>query len=182
MFKSIFFSVLFLFGVFFMANAQCFREGEQVVNIGLGLGSGLAAGKVGVAPISVSYEKGMWSGFIDKDVVSVGGFVGYTNSRRNYIAGYDYIYSYMVIGGRLAMHYPVIDNNKLDTYGGLMLGYSIASVKVEPALLNAFVPAVGGPTWTLFLGARYYFTDQLAGVIELGHGISYLNVGIGFKL
>ena len=36
--------------------------------------------------------------------------------------------------------------------------------------------------YSWFVGARYYFTDKLAGMAELGYGITYLNLGVSLKL
>ena len=68
---------------------------------------------------------------------------------------------------------------KLDTYAGLTLGYWNASWSSSNAL---FAASGGGIRLPIHVGARYFFTDKLAGVAELGWGIAYLNIGIGYKL
>jgi hypothetical protein len=34
--------------------------------------------------------------------------------------------------------------------------------------------------WALFIGARYYFRENMAVMAELGYGPSYLNLGLAF--
>jgi len=41
--------------------------------------------------------------------------------------------------------------------------------------------AGSGIAKAFYIGGRYYFTDNLAGMIELGYGIAYLNIGIALK-
>ena len=36
--------------------------------------------------------------------------------------------------------------------------------------------------WSLFLGARYFFTEKIGGFAELGYGFYNLNLGVTFKL
>ena len=38
-----------------------------------------------------------------------------------------------------------------------------------------------GINWSLFLGARYFFTENVGAFAELGYGISNLNLGVTFK-
>ena len=35
--------------------------------------------------------------------------------------------------------------------------------------------------WSLFVGARYYFRENMAAMAELGYGPSYLNLGLAFS-
>ena len=39
-----------------------------------------------------------------------------------------------------------------------------------------------GAQFSWFAGGRYYFTDNLAGLLEVGYGISYLTLGIALKM
>jgi hypothetical protein len=34
---------------------------------------------------------------------------------------------------------------------------------------------------SLYIGGRYFFTDNIAALVELGYGVAYLNVGIAIK-
>ena len=63
-----------------------------------------------------------------------------------------------------------------------MLGYNVVSSSFGSGFGGQMGNAVGrGIAYYWFLGGRYYFTDNLAGLLELGYGIAYLNVGIALK-
>ena len=34
---------------------------------------------------------------------------------------------------------------------------------------------------SVFVGGRYHFTDNLAGFVELGYGVAYLNLGLAYQ-
>jgi len=34
---------------------------------------------------------------------------------------------------------------------------------------------------SLYIGGRYFFTDNIAALVELGYGVAYLNIGIAIK-
>ncbi len=34
---------------------------------------------------------------------------------------------------------------------------------------------------SFFIGGRYYFSDSMAAMLELGYGVAYLNLGVAFK-
>ena len=35
--------------------------------------------------------------------------------------------------------------------------------------------------WGWFIGGRYYFTDNLAAMLELGYSATYVNIGVAYK-
>jgi hypothetical protein len=71
--------------------------------------------------------------------------------------------------------------NKLDTYTGLLLGFNIASSKWTGTGTETTHASSGGVAYAWFVGGRYYFTDKFAGMLELGYGITYLNIGVALK-
>jgi hypothetical protein len=169
-------------------NAQNFKVGEQVVNATIGLGSTIYSGSgysSSVPPIAISYEKGFKDGILDEGVIGIGGYLGYTSAKweTSWLgSAWGYKYSSIIIGARGSLHYPVIKEPKLDTYAGLLLGYNIVSASSYGNGLGAGYTATGsGVAFSIYLGGKYYFTDQLAGLIELGYGIAYLNLGVGYK-
>lgn len=152
------------------ANAQdIFRKGTQYVNAGIGLGSYI--------PVEVSYERSILDGLIkgQNGAIGVGAYLGYYGNTES-----DWRYNHYVIGARGAFHYQLIP--KLDTYGGLMLGYNAASVKWvgEGESLGAATGSVFD--FSLFVGGRYFFKPNLGVYGELGYGIAYLSVGVTLKL
>jgi len=183
--KKNFYILLLLFA---MATASVdaqntFVKGDKVVNVGIGFGSNLYTGGHFTSrfpPLSGSFEVGVKDELFDeKSSLGVGGYIGYTGAKYDE-GGWGWKYSSFVIGPRAALHYQLIDN--LDTYGGIMLGYDVASSKAYGLTHWNSTYSAGGFAWSLFLGGRYYFSDNLAAMVELGYGIAYLNIGIAIKL
>ena len=175
MFKKVFLAALALIGSVSLANAQeVFHKGTTAINAGVGLGSyysGLA-----LPPLSVSLDYGVTGNMINGNngSISVGGFLGYTATKKFYG---DAGASIAVLGGRGAFHYQFAP--KLDTYAGLMVSYDIVSSNYD-AFSNYI--KTSHIDWSLFLGARYFFTEKIGGFAELGYGFYNLNLGVTFKL
>lgn len=176
--KKIIFTIAIAFGL--TASAQTYDEGDNLLNIGIGLGSAFKTGTTSLPPISASFEHG----FTDK--ISAGGIIAYTGSKEEISFGtttYTFKYSYLIIGARGSYHF--YNTDKLDAYGGLMLGYNIANSKVEvtgpSGVFNPQPASVGGVAYGFHLGGRYYFNDKVAAFAELGYGLAILNVGITMK-
>ena len=160
-----------------------FREGDKIVNIGFGLGSSLYAGSHYTSktpPISASFELGMKDNLFDeKSSLGIGGYLGYTGAKWEE-SGFGWKYKSIVVGVRGAVHYQLVD--KLDTYSGLMLGYNIVSSSSFGTTWGASASAGGGIAYNWFIGGRYYFSDKIAGMVELGYGVAILNLGVAIKL
>lgn len=152
-----------------LAQESTFVKGEKVANFGLGLGSSLSYGNTAVPPLSASFEVGVVDNVIEKGTIGVGGYLGF--SSYNWLG---YKLTNIIIGPRGTFHYPLVD--KLDTYAGLMIGYNIYSDNSEFTTLGS-----GGLVSSWFLGGRYYFSEKLAGMLELGYGVFNINLGIGLK-
>lgn len=161
---------VFLFSV--TAKAQ-YEQGQSDINLGIGFAPFGLNGSSTVPPISVSYEYGI------KENISVGGYFGYTASES--VAGaYTSKFTYMIIGARGSYHHQFVDN--IDTYAGAMLGFNMANISYEPALPAGFPePSAGGFTYSVFIGGRYHFTDNLGAFAEIGYGISAINLGLTYK-
>ncbi|MDR0507779.1 MAG: hypothetical protein LBH32_13330 [Dysgonamonadaceae bacterium] len=193
---KIFVILLLCFGANSKTIAQnTFSQGDKVINLGIGFldnlgGSGYT--KV-VPPISASFEVGIKDELFDaKSSLGLGGYLGYAANKQEYeipsqtvggmtVGGgsYSFDYTYFIIGARGYLHYQLVD--KLDTYGGLMLGYNIASSKSSGNVGSNVASSNGGFTWSLFVGGRYYFSDNLAGFLELGYGIASIQLGVAYK-
>jgi hypothetical protein len=166
------------------AQESTFKQGDKVLNLGIGFGSTFYSGsgyKAGIPPISASLEFGVKDGVLDKGSIGIGGYLGYSSHKWDYLnSGWGYKYTNIIIGVRGVFHYPLVD--KLDTYTGLLLGYNIATSKefgnFVPGYNNA---SAGGVAYSWFVGGRYYFSDAFAGMLELGYGITYLNLGVALK-
>lgn len=163
--------------------AQSFRQGSTRVHAGIGVGSPYAysGSKMDVPPIHASFEIGI------KEKIGVGGLIGYTSSSIEealFGSSYSWEFSYLIVGARGAYHF--LTDEKMDLYGGVMLGYNIAGAKFESndAAMNSLVsePSVGGVTYGFFAGGRYNVKDDLAVFAELGYSISWLSAGVCFNI
>jgi len=168
-----------------LAQESTFKQGDKVLNLGIGLGSTLYTGsyyKSSIPPISASLEFGVKDGILDKGSIGVGGYLGYSSYKWEYSSAWSYKYSNFILGVRGVFHYPLVA--KLDTYTGLLLGYNIATSKETGVAVGGYnySASTGGVVGAWFVGARYYFSDKFAVMGELGYGITYLNLGIALKL
>ena len=166
-------------------NAQdIFVKGDKVLNLSVGVGSSIYSGSAygSVTPaLAGSFEVGVVDDLFDESsALGIGGYIGYTGAKWDAI-GSDFKTSSFIIGARGAVHYQFID--RLDTYGGLMLGYNIVNSDWD-SNTPGFDDDVTSSAFLLdlFIGGRYYFTDNVAGLVEIGSGIAYLNIGVALKL
>ncbi len=174
------------------ANSQdpTFEKGNKVFNLGIGFGNVLYSGigyKTSVPPLSISGEYGVVDGIGGKGSIGVGAYLGYSASKWEdsyYGTTWGYKYSNLIIAARGTFHYPLID--KLDTYAGVMIGANIASSSTYGNAYLGYIgttsSAGGGGLFSFLVGARYYLTPNFAGMLELGYGISYINLGIALKI
>ena len=164
-------------------SQNTFNKGDKVVNLTIGLGNRLYSGTAysNITPaIAGSFEVGVKDELFDENSsLGVGGYVGYTGAEFSYGPGYGWKYTDVIIGARGSVHYQFIES--LDSYAGLMLGYDIVSSKTFGT--GTFGDATSsGFDFALYAGGRYYFTEKIAGLLELGYGIAYFNVGVAIKL
>jgi hypothetical protein len=179
--------IVLILGSFAALNAQPVEKGDKILNLGIGLGSTLYSGsyyKSTIPPVSASLEVVIKDDlFNDKGALGLGGYIGYTGFKSEYAWGNDYYgwkYTNIIIGPRGYLHYNFLD--KLDTYTGLLIGYWISTNKEYGTIQSGYTAgSYGGVTWSWFAGGRYFFSDNFAGMLELGYGISYLNIGVALK-
>lgn len=185
--KKIVLSALAVFAVIsLMAQESLLNKGDKVLNLGIGLGSTLYSGTyytTKIPPISASLEVGIIDNLFDVDGLNlgVGGYLGFTSSKYEYTffgSSWGWEYTSVIVGARGNLHYPLVD--KLDTYAGLLLGYNVVTSKSFGTGATGSA-ASSGLASSGFVGGRYYFTDNIAAMLELGYGIAYLNLGIGIK-
>jgi hypothetical protein len=170
------------------ASAQNeFGKGVTRLNLGIGVGGSTFGNgwNTTFPPIAASAEWGVMDNLFNSDACSlgVGGYLGYTAAKSEYSANTGWNATGIILGARSAIHYQ-FDVDRLDTYGGLMLGYNIASVKTSGNWggVTATSASAGGFSWSLYLGANYSFTEKFGAFAELGYGISYLTLGVSMKL
>ncbi len=179
----LFFVVVILSLPQLLAQDPTFEKGDKVLNLGIGFGSAWYTGvgfKSQIPPVSASFEIGIVDNILEKGVIGVGGYFGYSSYKYNYGSNdYGWKYTNLFIGARGNFHYPLA--NKLDTYVGLTIGVNVVSEKAFGGYTGTSFGSYGGLRTAEFIGARYYFSDSFAAMLELGYGVSYLNLGIALK-
>ncbi len=173
----------FLMAAGLMAQTSVFNKGDKVVNAGIGFGSTLYTGfgyGTKIPPISVSLEYGLLENLFDVDKLNlgVGGYGGFSTAKYETLTG-GRDFSAFIIGARGAFHYTFVDD--LDTYAGLLLGFKIESYSGYGDVPQDYRVPGSSPVFSSYVGARYYFSDSFAGMMELGYGIAWINLGIAFK-
>jgi hypothetical protein len=187
------------------AQAQSFDVGDNVLNLGIGLGgyrySYLSSYNNGVTvtpTLCASYERGVSE--LGPGVLGISGFFARKSVRyqdhvsqswSGWAYDYDRRWSNTIIGLRGSWHYNEWHgSDRFDIYGGLMLGYNIGSYKnkstrtrngVTETYDDDFNYSLSFVTYSTYLGMRYLFTDNIGAYLELGYGISYLNLGAPIK-
>lgn len=165
------------------ASAQSFNEGDKIVQVGIGVGSPFYAANTSMVlpPMHISGEYG----FSDK--IGIGGLIGFAASKYEstlFGGSYSWSYKYLIIGGRGSYHF--YNTDKIDAYGGVMLGANIASAKFESDIegLEQWVtePKAGGVAYGFYAGGRYYLSDKMAVFGEVGYNIAWVSAGLSFKL
>lgn len=158
------------------ASAQArYDKGDVLLNAGIGLGYYFAGG----VPVLLSAE------FAVNDVISVGPYLGYTSYTYNWgFGGYRWRYTFLDLGVRGSYHFSElfeIRNEKVDVYGGAFLGFVVSSYSGDE-FSGYNDPYSGGLRLGIHAGARYFFSEKVAGYAELGYGIAPLSLGLTFKL
>lgn len=169
------------------ASAQ-FDVGDKVASLSVGIGGNYVSSTSQSPALGLGYEQGVTD--LGPGVLGLGGYLGYKSlayKHRFMTYEYDWRYTYLILGFRGSWHYNEWHgNDRLDTYGGLMLSYNIVNWKdhtVYPsgAIAVSSGSASSGIGLTGFLGTRYYFNDNLGVQAELGYGVAILNLGLAYK-
>lgn len=178
---TILFAVALVFSATLASAQGRYDKGDVLVNAGIGLGYYYANG----VPLLLSAE------FAVNDLISVGPYLGYTShSESGSTFGYSYKqkWSFIDIGVRGSYHFNEvfeIQNEQVDVYGGAFLGYLISNYSYSSNIPNdegRSNSLGGGLRLGIHVGARYFFSEKVAGYGELGYGVAPLSLGVTFKL
>ena len=188
-------------------GSQSFDESTHIINLGVGFGANYYSGYSGYGygyrsspAFSISYEQAL-SKKVGPGYIGVGAYFGfqtasstynyYYNKNNNYNNQYYYSknsWSNFLVGARAAYHWDVLNFEKVDIYGGLMLGariqtYSYETNNPDPFYADFYRLNQGSTylSFSVFAGARWYFANKVALFGEFGYGISYATVGLSFK-
>ncbi|GGE98817.1 hypothetical protein GCM10011383_07050 [Hymenobacter cavernae] len=170
-------------------TTSTFHSGNTAVNVGLGL---LGAnhgydvfGSVSQSPaLSVSYERGITDSF-GPGTLSVGGLLGYKHYYYDFPkTDYRASWTDVLLMARGSYHYNLTDNPQIDTYAGLTLGVRLNTYSNSNA--NSVARDVYNDQGLhlatgIFLGGRYFVTNNLGVFAEAGYDMTYLKFGLTAK-
>ena len=157
--------------------SDVYAVGTNVVSAGIGLGSSLAGYNGSGSPaISLQYERGLWQA--GPGVISLGAYLGFKTYKYNG-DGYSWKWSYTIIGVRGAYHLTQIKVKNLDLYGGVMLAYNnVHFTDSQGSSTRTYGSTTG---FSIFVGGRYYFAQNIGVFLELGYGVANANVGLSLR-
>ena len=183
------------------STAKCFDENSRILNIGIGFGAryysyGNRSGYTyrATPALSLSYEQAIKQK-VGPGYLGIGGYLGYQRASSKYDNYYynntKYYYkhswSYALIAIRSAYHLDFLNTENAEAYFGAVIGlrfqtYSYETNSPDPnkniyELSDSWIY----PSYSLFVGGRWYFKPKIALFGELGYGISYLTGGLSFK-
>lgn len=159
-----------------------FDKGTFIGTLGVGIMSPYYApnSSMTVPPISGFLEYGVMQ------KLGVGLGIGYAPSVYKFGSVYEINYSNLIVNLRIAFHF--INRDKLDIYAGGGIGYNISSATVKDlsGRTASYADPTAGKTFggiapCIFIGGRYYLSNQIALFGEAGYSISFATLGITFR-
>jgi hypothetical protein len=174
--KSFLLAFAFLFvSVAFAQRNNSYSQGDKLLNVGIGLNSYYSGG----IPFGASLEFGV------TETISVGANVDYLSYTYNYGALGNYKFTALYFGGRGSYHFNELfnlNNEKVDLYGGATLGYRSFSWKDSFSSTSIGDSYGSGVYLGIFVGGKYYFSDNVGGFAELGAiGSTNVRIGLAFR-
>ncbi len=153
------------------------KEGDIFVGGRAGLGAyGASIGFGG------GFEKIVQENFLNLGDIpaslGVGGSIGYSSYQSDIFGTTsNWKYTNMVFLASAWYHADVLKKENIDTYLKFSVGYNAGKVKAE-GFANIPTPTIGGVVISSAVGARYFFTDSIAAVAEVGWGFGILRLGL----
>jgi hypothetical protein len=171
--------LLLLTSLSFNLSAQKFEKGTINGNFMIGLGNTYHPGYgMGLPLISISGDMGLvdtWG----PGVFGVGAMFGISTSKNDVYSYYTDKYTDIIFAPRATYHYQFV--KKLDTYGGVAIGIRIQRGKYNDFYGVEYTDNHVYGLGSIFVGARYYFTEKFAAMAELGFGTAIFNIGVSMK-
>jgi len=199
-------ALLFLTSIYNKSTAQAFEEGKSYISIGYGY---QVAGVrnffdfyadyadfsiSGFGPIVGKYEYGI------SDNVGIGVCLGYSGAdiswrnqtevynpqtEQNETRTYNYGYKNSKITGVARINWHFGDNEKIDPYLGLGLGFKSNTFTLstnDPDFNEGELNFKGIPVaMSASFGCRFYFTENIGAFVELGMGHGFAQGGLQMK-
>ena len=176
--------IFFLFALLFatsLAFSQAVEEGNKIINLNVGFITQFNNGNIQVPPITLSFDYLLTQ--VGPGIISVGAMAGYATSKedlRLYPGNY-YTYSFILLGARGAYHWFPGQNDKIDTYAGITLGYDITSHKYTGFAGATDISQKSAMLGGMFAGIRYFIVPHFGVNAEFSYGISAISIGGSFK-
>ena len=182
-----FFSIL-LFSLSAKATNKIFEVEDILVNAGIGLIPTWYFGyeySATLPLIFVSADYGLKED-IGPGTIGIGALLGYSSYKETLTLTplnetYGWKYSAIICTIKGSYHYEFVEN--FDIYAGIGAGlrYNIDSFFGNPDYNDD--PDSGiFPVFCIFVGERYFLTNNIAILGELGYGIVWFSVGLSLKL
>ncbi|MDO4771326.1 hypothetical protein [Porphyromonas sp.] len=173
--KKFFLLAVMMISSIVIANAQSFSKGDKFIDLSIGLPDFGVYNSISLPVLGAKFDYVAVDNLFDnKSFLSVGAGTSFYASKGTY-----YKTSAFALAGHAAVHYNFVP--KLDTYAGLSLGYNFVKVSyLNDSPLNTI--AGSGVAYGLFLGTRYFFTPNVAGLLELGYGYTTLKLGVSLRI
>lgn len=174
-----------LFFTCLLGNGQVFSVSDNVLNIGVGIGStwrDLKQTTPSLPPLTVSYDYALRDD-LGTGVIGVGGIFSYESHTWKSDLEYGLKVSRTIVAARCSYHYEIIEN--LDTYGAVFMGVGFKKSKETGDWTG--IPKEDKYSGTSFIlglniGARYNFTDMFGIYGELGYGVAWFVLGVSLEL
>ncbi len=179
----------------YTGNAQAFEKGKSYASIGYGFQllpvkslfkvyqDELGFKVKGMGPFAMKYE------YAITDKVGIGLNIGFTNASIAWsdsslnlsgnIENFNYSYKYSKLTITPRFNYHLGDNEKIDPYIGLGIGFKKASYKFTTSdpFFNGISFSGLPVSFEATFGIRGWFTDQIGAFAEIGAGHGFFQLG-----
>jgi hypothetical protein len=178
--RMIIFLLVFLFTTSF-AFSQAVDAGNKIINLNVGFVTQFNNGNIQIPPITASFDYIVTQA--GPGYIGLGAMAGYATAKeelRLYPGNY-YTYDFILLGARGTYHWFPGQNDKIDTYAGVTIGYNLVSHKYTgfagPTDISQKSAMLGG----MFAGIRYFIIPKLGINAEFSYGVSAVSIGGSFK-
>lgn len=188
-------------------GSLCYDGTSRILNVGFGFGGfnlyrsfkGSGYKYHSTPALSISYEQALPKK-IGPGFIGLGGYLGFQTASAKYsdnnyyyngnIGNYTskFRWSNYLLAARASYHLDDLISSNTELYGGLMVG-----MRFQHFRFSTTNPDPSANLWnynsgelyraiSLFVGGRYYFSKELSAFGEAGYGLSWITLGISYKL